>query len=158
MNSNHSAILITLAGIAFFMFGMQTTSQSLQKLTANRTRDLMKFISGKRLMGLATGVLLTVLLQSSGAFTSLLVGLCSAGVLSLAESLPVILGTTIGSTLTVQLLSLNITKYGLAVFAFSFFVRFLTNRPGLKKGNDCSTWLWHVVFWPGTHWYRHCCP
>jgi phosphate:Na+ symporter len=109
------------------------TSQSLQKLTANRTRDLMKFISGKRLMGLATGVLLTVLLQSSGAFTSLLVGLCSAGVLSLAESLPVILGTTIGSTLTVQLLSLNITKYGLAVFAFSFFVRFLTNRPGLKK-------------------------
>ena len=133
LGSEHSAILIALAGIAFFMFGMQTTSQALQKLTANRTRDLMKMISGKKLMGLTTGVLLTVMLHSSGAFTSLLVGLCSAGVLTLAESLPVLLGTTIGSTLTVQLLSLNLTQYGLPIFVFSFFVRFLTSRPGLKR-------------------------
>ena len=129
---HHSAFLYAIAGIAMFMHGMGLASESLQKLAANRLRDLMVKLSDNPFLGVVVGVVLTVLIQSSGAVTSMLVGLGSAGVVTLSQVMAVILGSAIGTTLTVQLLSLNITEYGMPLFAFSFIVYFLTSKRAVR--------------------------
>ncbi len=129
----HSYVVLAFAGIAIFMFGMQMASDNLQKLTANRTRDLIAQLSEKKFLGIVLGMILTVMIQSSGAVTSMLVGLGSAGVIKLRQVMTVILGTAIGTTLTVQLISLKLTDFGLSVFTVAFFIYFLTSRRVLKK-------------------------
>lgn len=123
---------ITVGGIAFFMFGMRIASDSLQKLMANRMRDLIAHLSNRPFYGVVVGVVLTLMIQSSGAVTSMLVGLGSAGVITISQVMSVILGTTIGTTFTVQLLSLNIAQYGLLIFTLSFFVQFVSKNRSLK--------------------------
>ncbi len=107
---------------------MSLASKNLQKLSANRTRDAFQKLSRRPHLGVFLGIILTVMLQSSGAVTSMLVGLGSAGVITLQQVMSVILGTAIGSTFTVQIISFNVAQYGLPVFILSFVVYFLTNK------------------------------
>lgn len=109
----HSSLVITLGGIALFMLGMSLASKYLQKLAANRMRDILSKLSDKPILGVGVGVALTVMIQSSGAVTSMLVGLGSAGVINLRQVMSIILGATIGTTVTVQLLSFNVAEFGL---------------------------------------------
>lgn len=115
------------------MFGMTLASKYLQRLAANRVRDLLGSLANRPYLGLGVGILLTVMIQSSGAVTSMLVGLGTARVVTLRQVMSVILGTAIGTTITVQLLSLNVAQYGLAIFTFSFAVFFLTKRRVLRQ-------------------------
>jgi phosphate:Na+ symporter len=131
--SQHSAFFNMFAGTCLFVFGMSIASENLQKLASNRIRDLITKLSKKRIYGIFLGIALTVMIQSSGAVTSLLVGLGSVGVISLEEVMSIILGATIGTTLTVQLISFNVAQYGLSIFAFAFPVYFLTARRTLKQ-------------------------
>ncbi len=129
----HSPFIVTFAGIALFMFGMSLASENLEKLSANRMRDILNQVSKKPYLGVVIGALLTVMIQSSGAVTTMLVGLGSAGVITLPQVMSLIIGTAIGTTFTVQIISFNVTQYGLALFAFSFMVYFLTNKRALKN-------------------------
>lgn len=129
----HSSFLLTFAGISFFMLGMNMASESLQKLAANRTRDLIATLSLRPFIGVLVGVGLTLIIQSSGAVTSMLVGLGSAGVFSLSQVMAVILGSTVGTTFTVQLLSLNVGQYGLPIFTVAFIISFLSTHRVLKQ-------------------------
>jgi phosphate:Na+ symporter len=133
MTFSHSVFVTALAGTCFFMLGMSLASDNLQKLAANRIRDALAKISNRPFLGVLTGVLVTVLIQSSGAVTSMLVGLGSAGVISLRQVMGIILGTGVGTTLTVQLLSLDIARFGLPIFALSFSVYFLTHKTVVKR-------------------------
>jgi len=130
---NHSSFIITLAGIALFMFGMSLASKYLQKLAANRLRSLLARLSEKPILGVGVGIALTVMIQSSGAVTSMLVGLGSAGVITLQQVMSIILGATIGTTITVQLLSFKVAQYGLPLFTFSFTIFFLTHMRTLRR-------------------------
>lgn len=132
MNAHHSSVLLTLAGTCIFIFGMSIASENLQKLAANRIRDLIAVLSKTPFYGVILGISLTLMVQSSGAVTSMLVGLGSAGVITLQQVMSVILGTTIGTTFTVQLLSFNVAKYGMTIFAIVFPVYFLTKRRVLR--------------------------
>jgi len=133
MAGSHSALIMTLGGVAVFMLGMNVASENLQKLAADRIRDIVTTLAKKPIWGVFLGIGLTMILQSSGAVTSMLVGLGSAAVISLPQVMSVILGTAIGSTLTVQILSFDIAQFGLPVFALSFFVHFLSKRRALKN-------------------------
>lgn len=128
----HSALIMTMAGVAVFMLGMNTASDSLQKLASDRIRDIVTTLAKKPIFGVFLGIGLTMILQSSGAVTSMLVGLGSASIISLSQVMSVILGTAIGSTITVQILSFDIAQFGLPVFALSFFVQYLSRRRTLK--------------------------
>lgn len=128
----HSDLVLTLGGVAIFILGLTIASQNLEKLAADRIRQIVTVLARQPVYGVGLGVALTLILQSSGAVTSLLVGLGSAGVVSLSQVMSVILGTAIGSTITVQVLSFNIAQFGLPVFALAFFVQFLSRRRGLN--------------------------
>ena len=115
------------------MLGMNIASENLQKLASDRIRDIVTTLAKKPIWGIFLGVALTMILQSSGAVTTMLVGLGSARVISLQQVMSVILGTAIGSTLTVQILSFNVSQFGLPVFATSFFIYFLAKNRVVKN-------------------------
>jgi phosphate:Na+ symporter len=133
MNWSHSIVTMAFAGTCFFMFGTSLVSENLQKIAANRIRDIIVKISNKTYYGILAGMGLTLLVQSSGAVMSMLVGLGTAGVITLPQVMGVILGVGIGTTLTVQLLSFNIAQFGLPIFAICFAIQFLTSRPVVSR-------------------------
>lgn len=133
IESGNSYFVILLAGIALFHYGMGLASQSLEKLMAARITHLMNKISDNNFLSIVVGVSLTTLLQSSGAVTSMLVGLGSARVINLRQVMGVIIGTAVGSTLTVQLISLNISHFALPTFAIAFVFYFQSKKVGVKN-------------------------
>ncbi|MBX3023163.1 MAG: Na/Pi cotransporter family protein [Bdellovibrionales bacterium] len=129
---DHSSLVTTLGGVALFILGMSMASENLQKIAADRIRDIVTTLAKKPFWGLGLGVGLTMILQSSGAVTSLLVGLGSAGVIGTQQVMSVILGSAIGSSLVVQVLSFDILRFGLPFFAISFFVFWFSKRRIVK--------------------------
>lgn len=156
----HSSILVTLGGIAIFMYGMSLASDHLQKLAANRIREIITTLAKRPIWGVVLGVILTIILQSSGAVTSMLVGLGSARVISLSQVMSVILGTAIGSTFTVQVISFNVAQYGLPLFVACFMVYFmskqrtLTNAMAVGMGFGLIFWGMEMISM-GTDELRH---
>ncbi|MEY4615994.1 MAG: hypothetical protein RJB66_954 [Pseudomonadota bacterium] len=126
-------LLQLLGGMSLFLLGMTMASQSLEKLMARSISHVLNKLSQSPLVAIFVGILLTTLLQSSGAVTSMLVGLGSARVITLPQVMGVIIGTAIGSTLTVQLISFNLNQYGLPVFSFAFLFYFLSKKTHVKS-------------------------
>ncbi|MFN7455151.1 MAG: Na/Pi cotransporter family protein [Pseudobdellovibrionaceae bacterium] len=129
----NSYFVILLGGVAFFMYGMTMASQALEKLMASRISLLLNKVSSSNVLAIVVGISLTTVLQSSGAVTSMLVGLGSAKVISLSQVMGVIIGTAIGSTLTVQLISFNLSHYALPTLIVFFTVYFLAKKSGIKN-------------------------
>lgn len=115
------------------MYGMNIMSDHLQKLAANRIQDLFKIISGKKYLAIFVGIALTVFLQSSGAVTSMLVSLGSAEVVTLRQVMGLIVGTAVGTTFTVQIMSFHVSQYGLPMFIFGFLFYFMSKKRGPKN-------------------------
>ncbi|MGE0763143.1 MAG: Na/Pi cotransporter family protein [Bdellovibrionales bacterium] len=160
MSTTHSSLLITLGGLALFMYGMSLASENLQKLAANRIREIITTLAKRPIWGVVLGIILTILLQSSGAVTSMLVGLGSARVISLPQVMSVILGSAIGSTFTVQVISFNVAQYGLMLFVMSFFVYFMSRQRTLTTTMAVGMGF-GLIFWGmelishGTEQLRH---
>jgi phosphate:Na+ symporter len=107
-----------LGGTALLLYGVRLVGEGLQRAAGARLRRILTTLSGNRFKALAVGAGITALLQSSSATTVMLVGFASAGLLSLRQTIGVILGADIGTTVTVQLLAFNLLDLApLIVFA-----------------------------------------
>jgi phosphate:Na+ symporter len=118
-----------LGGLSLFLYGMKIMSEALQKVAGNRLRQTLKKITNNRFSGVLTGFLITAGIQSSSATTVMLVSFVNAGLMNLTQSLGVILGANIGTTVTGWLVVLLGFKIKIALFALpaitiGFFVRF----------------------------------
>jgi len=129
----NSQIIILLAGVAFFLYGSSMASQSLEKLMASKITTLMNKLAKSQILSIVVGIGLTTILQSSGAVTSMLVGLGTARVIQLTQVMGVIIGTAIGSTLTVQLISFDLSHLALPLFILGFAGFFTTKKNSLKN-------------------------
>ncbi len=129
----NSQFILLLAGISFFLYGSSMASQSLERLMASKITSLMNQLAKSQFLSIVVGVGLTTILQSSGAVTSMLVGLGTARVIQLPQVMGVIIGTAIGSTLTVQLISFDLSPYALPLFILGFTGFFVSNKPTLKN-------------------------
>lgn len=129
----NSYIIILLAGVSFFLYGSSMASGALEKLMASRITTLMNRLSKSRFLSIGVGVGLTTILQSSGAVTSMLVGLGTAKVIQLPQVMGVIIGTAIGSTLTVQLISFDLSGFALPLFIFGFTTFFISHKNSIKN-------------------------
>jgi len=92
-------------GLALFLYGMDLMADALKAVAGERMRDILAGLTTDRFMGAVTGALVTAVINSSSVTTVLLVGFISAGLMSLAQSIGVIMGANIGSTVTAQLIA-----------------------------------------------------
>ena len=110
---NQKLIFGLLGGLGLFLFGMKIMSEGLQKVAGDRMRKILAALTTNRLVGTLVGVAVTAVVQSSSATTVMVVGFVNAGLMSLVQSIGVILGANIGTTVTAQLIAFKITKYAL---------------------------------------------
>ncbi len=123
----------TLGGLAMFLFGMKVMSEGLQKVAGEKMRHVLSAMTSNRFVGVGTGVVVTSVIQSSSATTVMLVGFVHAGLITVSQSVGVIMGANIGTTFTGWLVAivgfkLKITAMALPAITIGFIPRFIGNR------------------------------
>ena len=106
-----------IGSLGLFLYGMKIMSEGLQKVAGDRLRSILTAMTTSRVTGVLTGVLITALIQSSSATTVMVVSFVNAGLLTLAESISVIMGANIGTTVTAWIISIFGFKVDMAAFA-----------------------------------------
>lgn len=106
-----------IGSLGLFLYGMKIMSEGLQKVAGDRLRSILTTMTTNRVTGVLTGVLITALIQSSSATTVMVVSFVNAGLLTLAESISVIMGANIGTTVTAWIISIFGFKVDMAAFA-----------------------------------------
>ena len=106
-----------IGSVGLFLYGMKIMSEGLQKVAGDRLRSILTAMTTNRVTGVLTGVLITALIQSSSATTVMVVSFVNAGLLTLAESISVIMGANIGTTVTAWIISIFGFKVDMAAFA-----------------------------------------
>lgn len=110
--------LFTLIGsVGLFLYGMKLMSEGLQKAAGDKLRNILALMTNNRIVGALTGILITALVQSSSATTVMIVSFVNAGLLSLSQSMAVIMGANVGTTATAWIISLFGFKVNIAAFA-----------------------------------------
>ncbi len=110
---NQQLVFGLLGGLGLFLFGMKIMSEGLQKIAGSRMRKILGALTNNRIVGTLVGIAVTTIIQSSSATTVMVVGFVNAGLMSLVQSIGIILGANIGTTVTAQLIAFKITKYAL---------------------------------------------
>lgn len=105
MDFTHIASL--LGGVAFFLFGMESMGNGLKSLAGNKMEAILWKLSSPAIKGFLLGILVTAAIQSSGATTVMVISFVSAGMMTLSQAVPIVLGTNIGTTMTGWILSLS---------------------------------------------------
>ena len=106
-----------LGSLALFLYGMKIMSEGLQKFAGDRLRKILTAMTTNRVTGVLTGVLITALIQSSSATTVMVVSFVNAGLLTLSQSIGVIMGANIGTTVTAWIISALGFKVDIAAMA-----------------------------------------
>ncbi len=117
-------LLCLLGSVALFLYGMKVMSEGLQKAAGDRLRNILSAMTRNRFTGMLTGVLITALIQSSSASTVMVVSFVNAGLMSLGQSMAVIMGANVGTTFTAWVIALfgfkvNISAFVLPVIGLS---------------------------------------
>ncbi len=115
-------------GLALFLFGMEQMASSLKAVAGDRMRSILATLTTNRLTGALTGAFVTAVIQSSSVTTVLVVGFITAGLMSMSQSIGVIMGANVGTTITAQIIAFQVTEYALAIIAAGFAVMFVAKR------------------------------
>lgn len=115
-----------LGGLALFLYGMQMMSTGLEASAGNKMKLILEKLTANRFVGVLVGALITAIIQSSSATTVMVVGFVNSGMMTLNQAIWIIMGANIGTTITGQLIALNIGEFapliaflGVAAFVFS---------------------------------------
>lgn len=130
MDYNLQQILFQfIGGLGIFLFGIKTMGDGLQRSAGDKLRDILDRFTTNPLMGVLTGIIVTGLIQSSSGTTVIVVGLVSAGFMTLRQAIGVIMGANIGTTVTAFIIGVNIGEYALPILAIgSFLLFFFKNK------------------------------
>lgn len=120
-------------GLGIFLIGINMMGDSLKRLAGNKLKLLIQKATSTPLKGILTGALITVLIQSSSATTVIVVSLVAAGLMTLRESIGVIMGANIGTTVTAFLIGLKVENYSLLFVALGAVLLLFFNRQNLKN-------------------------
>lgn len=130
------SLLAFLGALAIFIYGIRLSRLGIQLLAGERFRSLITSLTGNRFSAVTTGVLMTLILQSSTATTAMVIGFASSGLLSLAQGMGIILGADIGTTLVILLLSFKkIATYSFLPLVIGVGLEIFSER---KKGHHAG--------------------
>jgi len=111
-------VLTLIGSVGLFLYGINLMSEGLQKIASDNLRKVLSAMTDNRLTGMLTGVLVTALIQSSSATTVMIVSYVNAGLITLAESIAVVMGANIGTTATTWIIATFGFKFSIAAFIF----------------------------------------
>ncbi len=121
-------LIKVIGGIALLLFGIEIMSESLKKIAGNRFKTMVEKATNTPLKGVLVGTLVTAITQSSTGVTVFTVGLVRAGLMTLPQSVGIIMGANIGTTFTVLIMGLPIAEFGLAMAFLGIVMNFFSNK------------------------------
>jgi phosphate:Na+ symporter len=133
-------------GLALFLFGMEQMSTSLKAVAGDRMKNILATLTSNRFMGAVTGAFVTAVIQSSSVTTVLLVGFISAGLMNLSQSVGVIMGANVGTTITAQIVAFKVTKAAMLMIAVGFFMLFASKNEKTRHYGEMTMGLGLVFF------------
>ncbi|MBO6577330.1 MAG: Na/Pi cotransporter family protein [Rhodothermales bacterium] len=142
-----TALVIGLTGgLALFLYGMDKLTESLKVIAGGGLKAALSGMTRGRFRAAFTGALVTAVIQSSSVTTVLVVGFVSAGLLSLAAAVGVIIGANVGTTVTAQIVAFKVTEYGLVLVTIGFAVAFLGKTQRVRHWGQTLLGLGLVFF------------
>jgi phosphate:Na+ symporter len=135
-----------LGGLALFLFGMDQMADGLKAVAGERMKIILAKLTTNRFMGAATGAFVTAIIQSSSVTTVLVVGFITAGLMSMSQSIGVIMGANIGTTITAQIIAFKVTKAALFMVAAGFGMLFFSKQEKIRQYGGILMGLGMVFF------------
>ena len=123
-------------GLGLFLYGMEKMSTGLKRTAGNKMRFILGALTRNRVIALLVGAFVTMIIQSSSATTVMLVSFVQAGLMTFVQSMGVILGADIGTTITAQLIAFKLTDYALLMIAIGFSMHMFAKRETTKNVGD----------------------
>ncbi len=133
-------------GLALFLFGMEQMADALKAVAGERMKVILAKLTTNRFMGAVTGAFVTAIIQSSSVTTVLVVGFITAGLMSMSQSIGVIMGANIGTTITAQIVAFKVTKIALLMVAVGFSMLFFSKQERIKQYGGMIMGLGMVFF------------
>ncbi len=128
-----SIILTLMGGLGLFLFGMKMMSEGMEKAAGAKLRGILEAMTKKRIVAVIVGAVFTAIIQSSSAATVMVVSFVNAGMMSLSQAVGIIMGANIGTTITSQLVTLNLSEIApLFLFVGVIMIMFV-KKPVIKK-------------------------
>ncbi|MEJ1297227.1 MAG: Na/Pi cotransporter family protein [Candidatus Sedimenticola sp. (ex Thyasira tokunagai)] len=120
-------------GLALFLFGMEQMAGALKAVAGEKMKAILAKLTSNRFLGAATGAFVTAVIQSSSVTTVLVVGFITAGLMTLSQSVGVIMGANIGTTITAQIVAFKVTKAALLMIGVGFSMLFISKQEKIKQ-------------------------
>lgn len=133
LKMSFGTILTMAGGLGLFLFGMELMSDSIEKVAGARLRRILEIFTANRFMGMIVGIIFTGIIQSSSACTVMVVSFVNSGLMNLYQAAGVILGANIGTTITSQLVSFNLSKIAPLILLVGVVVMMFTKKEKVRK-------------------------
>lgn len=133
---NISIVLTMAGGLGLFLFGMQLMSQSIEKVAGAKLRHILEIFTTNRFMGMLVGIVFTGIIQSSSACTAMVVSFVNAGLMNLSQAAGVIFGANIGTTITSQLVSFNLSEIAPVILLAGVLIAMFSGKQNLKQAAE----------------------
>jgi len=118
----------TIGGLGLFLFGIQIMASGMQKAAGDRFRRILEVLTTKPILGVLTGIIVTLLIQSSSTATVMVVGFANAGLMNLSQAISVIIGANIGTTVTAQIVSFKVSVLAFPAIGIGSLLNFFGRR------------------------------
>ena len=133
-NSEIVSILMALfGGLGLFLYGMNTMSEGLERAAGDRMKSIVEMLTKNKIMGVFVGAVVTMIVQSSSATTVMVVGFVNAGIMNLTQAVGIIMGANIGTTVTAQLVSINLTAIAPLAIGTGVLINLVSSNDRTKK-------------------------
>ena len=129
-------VLGLIGGLGLFLYGMTLMSDSLEKAAGAKLRGILELFTKNRYVGIIVGVVFTAIIQSSSAATVMVVSFVNAGLMTLYQAIGVIYGANIGTTVTSQLVSFNLSQYAPVFIMAGVLMLMIFKNPTVKKAGE----------------------
>jgi len=133
-------------GLALFLFGMRQMTEALKVVAGGGMKELLARLTVNRFAAAGAGAIVTAVIQSSSVTTVMIVGFISAGLLNLGQSIGIILGANVGTTITAQIIAFHVYRYGLLLIAAGFFTEVLAQRETIRQWGIVAMGLGMILF------------
>jgi phosphate:Na+ symporter len=129
----HKSLLLIVAGLVIFLYALNHLSDGLRDVAGSRMKDILRKFTGNIIMATITGIFVTILLDSSSAVIIMTIALVNAGVLDFRQAMGIVMGANIGTTISSQIIALNIGEFAAIPIAAGFLLMVIPRRPIVRQ-------------------------